>query len=39
MPGFEGLRHAKRDSPNAGWRNESFRGYGQSVAKTTPKEG
>ncbi len=22
-----GLRHAKKDSPNAGWRNESFRGY------------
>jgi uncharacterized protein (DUF488 family) len=22
-----GLRHARRDSPNRGWRNESFRGY------------
>lgn len=22
-----GLRHARRDSPNAGWRNSSFRGY------------
>ena len=22
-----GLRHARRDSPNAGWRNGSFRGY------------
>ncbi|HEY1425301.1 MAG TPA: DUF488 domain-containing protein [Caulobacteraceae bacterium] len=22
-----GLRHAQKDSPNAGWRNESFRGY------------
>jgi uncharacterized protein (DUF488 family) len=22
-----GLRHAKPDSPNAGWRNASFRGY------------
>ena len=22
-----GLRHARKDSPNAGWRNESFRGY------------
>ena len=21
------LRHAKADSPNAGWRNDSFRGY------------
>lgn len=22
-----GLRHARKDSPNAGWRNASFRGY------------
>jgi uncharacterized protein (DUF488 family) len=22
-----GLRHAHKDSPNGGWRNESFRGY------------
>lgn len=22
-----GLRHPRKDSPNAGWRNESFRGY------------
>jgi uncharacterized protein (DUF488 family) len=27
MPGLGGLRHAKRDSVNAGWRNASFRGY------------
>jgi uncharacterized protein (DUF488 family) len=27
MPGLGGLRHAKRDSPNLGWRNASFRGY------------
>jgi uncharacterized protein (DUF488 family) len=27
MPGLGGLRHAKHDSPNAGWRNASFRGY------------
>jgi uncharacterized protein (DUF488 family) len=27
MPGLGGLRHARRDSPNAGWRNASFRGY------------
>jgi uncharacterized protein (DUF488 family) len=27
MPGLGGLRHAKLDSPNAGWRNASFRGY------------
>src|SRR4051812_1771432 len=22
-----GLRHPRKDSPNTGWRNESFRGY------------
>ena len=27
MPGLGGLRHAKRDSLNMGWRNSSFRGY------------
>src|ERR1035438_9940606 len=27
MPGLGGLRHAKGDSPNTGWRNASFRGY------------
>ena len=27
MPALGGLRHAHRDSPNAGWRNKSFRGY------------
>jgi uncharacterized protein (DUF488 family) len=27
MPGLGGLRRAKRDSINAGWRNASFRGY------------
>jgi uncharacterized protein (DUF488 family) len=27
MPGLGGLRHARRDSINTGWRNESFRGY------------
>jgi uncharacterized protein (DUF488 family) len=26
-PGLGGLRHAKRDSPNVGWQNASFRGY------------
>jgi len=26
-PGLGGLRQAKGDSPNAGWRNASFRGY------------
>ncbi len=27
MPGLGGLRHARRDSLNTGWRNASFRGY------------
>jgi len=27
MPSLGGLRHARRDSLNAGWRNASFRGY------------
>ncbi len=27
MPGLGGLRRAKKDSINTGWRNSSFRGY------------
>jgi uncharacterized protein (DUF488 family) len=27
MPALGGLRHARPDSPNGGWRNKSFRGY------------
>ena len=27
MPALGGLRHARKDSPNGGWRNASFRGY------------
>ena len=27
MPSLGGLRHPRKDSPNTGWRNESFRGY------------
>ena len=27
IPGLGGLRRARPDSPNAGWRNASFRGY------------
>ena len=27
LPGLGGLRHARVDSPNTGWRNASFRGY------------
>jgi uncharacterized protein (DUF488 family) len=27
MKDLGGLRHARKDSPNTGWRNASFRGY------------
>src|SRR6185312_4433131 len=27
LSGLGGLRHPRKDSPNTGWRNESFRGY------------
>lgn len=27
LPALGGLRHARRESPNAGWRNASFRGF------------
>lgn len=27
IAGLGGLRHARKDSPNGGWRNASFRGY------------
>jgi uncharacterized protein (DUF488 family) len=27
LPALGGLRHALKDSPNTGWRNESFRGF------------
>jgi uncharacterized protein (DUF488 family) len=27
LPALGGLRHPRPDSPNTGWRNESFRGY------------
>jgi len=27
MPGLGGLRRARADSPNRGWRNDSFRGF------------
>jgi uncharacterized protein (DUF488 family) len=27
MPALGGLRKPRKDSPNAGWRNQSFRGY------------
>jgi uncharacterized protein (DUF488 family) len=37
LPGLGGLRHAKRDSSNVGWRNASFRGYADHMQ--TPEFG
>lgn len=32
MPKLGGLRHARKDSPNAGWKNAGFRGYADYMA-------
>ena len=34
-----GLRHAKKDSVNTGWRNASFRGYADYMAAEEFREG
>jgi uncharacterized protein (DUF488 family) len=34
LPGLGGLRHAKADSPNGGWRNAAFRGYADYMQTT-----
>jgi uncharacterized protein (DUF488 family) len=34
-----GLRRARKDSPNAGWRNESFRGYADHMQTGEFEEG
>lgn len=34
MPELGGLRHARPDSPNTGWRNASFRGYADYMQTT-----
>jgi uncharacterized protein (DUF488 family) len=34
-----GLRHARKDSPNAGWRNKSFRGYADYMQTEEFQEG
>ena len=31
MKALGGLRHPRKDSPNTGWRNESFRGYADYI--------
>jgi uncharacterized protein (DUF488 family) len=34
MPGLGGLRHARKDSINTGWKNLSFRGYADYMQTT-----
>jgi uncharacterized protein (DUF488 family) len=39
MKSLGGLRHAKKDSINTGWRNASFRGYADYMASDEFKQG
>lgn len=39
LPALGGLRRARRDSPNGGWRNASFRGYADHMATPEFEEG
>ncbi|MEP7312912.1 MAG: DUF488 domain-containing protein [Pseudomonadota bacterium] len=39
MQQLGGLRHARKDSPNAGWRNKSFRGYADYMQSQEFNEG
>jgi uncharacterized protein (DUF488 family) len=39
LPALGGLRHARKDSPNAGWRNRSFRGYADYMQTSAFLEG
>ena len=39
LPGLGGLRHAKRDSLNVGWRNASFRGYADYMQTPEVEQG
>lgn len=39
FPSLGGLRHPRRDSPNGGWRNDSFRGYADYMATDRFREG
>jgi uncharacterized protein (DUF488 family) len=38
FPGLGGFRHARRDSPNAGWHNASFRGFADYMQTTEFRE-
>jgi uncharacterized protein (DUF488 family) len=39
LPALGGLRHARKDSPNTGWRNTSFRGYADYMQTEAFAEG
>jgi uncharacterized protein (DUF488 family) len=39
LPVLGGLRRARRDSPNGGWRNASFRGYADHMLTPEFEEG
>ena len=39
LPMLGGLRHARRDSSNTGWRNKSFRGYADYMQTEAFEEG
>ena len=39
LPRLGGLRHARKDSPNAAWRNASFRGYADYMQTADFEEG
>ncbi len=39
LPALGGLRHTRKDSPNTGWRNTSFRGYADYMLTASFEEG
>jgi len=39
LPALGGLRRARKDSPNGGWRNASFRGYADHMSTPEFEEG
>jgi uncharacterized protein (DUF488 family) len=39
LPALGGLRHARKHSPNTGWRNKSFRGYADYMQTEAFAEG
>jgi uncharacterized protein (DUF488 family) len=39
LPALGGLRHARKNSPNTGWRNTGFRGYADYMQTEAFEEG